>query len=187
MTTTQRAAMRSVLDAVAAERERQHARWGEQVMPDGTGGAGSAPMARMVKRYVDDLLALGEATWRDVLREELFEACAETEPARLRTELLQVAAVAIQWVEAIDRRAPVECPRCQGHGEVPDTNDPEGGGLGPCPACSGPSAKVAPALTLGHRYVQHERWQNDACDAKLDEDGQIRHCGRRRAEHEAAQ
>ena len=45
----------------------------------------------------------GEGTWADILREEYFEALAETDPARLRVELIQVAAVAVAWVEAIDR------------------------------------------------------------------------------------
>ncbi len=42
--------------------------------------------------------------WRDILLEEVFEALAEEEPKELRKELVQVAAVAAQWVEAIDRR-----------------------------------------------------------------------------------
>ena len=36
---------------------------------------------------------------------ELSEALAETDPTRLRAELLQVAAVAVRWVTAIDERA----------------------------------------------------------------------------------
>ena len=32
------------------------------------------------------------------------KALAEVEPAKLREELIQVAAVAVAWIEAIDRR-----------------------------------------------------------------------------------
>lgn len=43
--------------------------------------------------------------WDGVLLEEVYEALAEDDPAKLRAELIQVAAVAQQWIEAIDRRA----------------------------------------------------------------------------------
>lgn len=43
--------------------------------------------------------------WRHILDEEVAEALAETDPERLRAELVQVAAVAVQWIEALDRRA----------------------------------------------------------------------------------
>ena len=44
-------------------------------------------------------------TFRPVLLEEVSEALAEDDPARLREELLQVAGVAVLWIEALDRRA----------------------------------------------------------------------------------
>jgi hypothetical protein len=43
--------------------------------------------------------------WVDILEEEVAEAAAESDPAKLRAELVQVAAVAVAWIEAIDRRA----------------------------------------------------------------------------------
>jgi hypothetical protein len=43
-----------------------------------------------------------------ILREEVYEAFAEEDPAALRTELIQVAAVAATWVDAIDRRAALD-------------------------------------------------------------------------------
>lgn len=42
--------------------------------------------------------------WLHILREEVAEAFAETDPVALRGELVQVAAVAVAWAEAIDRR-----------------------------------------------------------------------------------
>lgn len=42
--------------------------------------------------------------WDGILLEEVYEALAESDPAKLRAELIQVAAVAVAWVQAIDRR-----------------------------------------------------------------------------------
>lgn len=116
-----------VADDVAAERARQDAKWGEQNHPDGT-GPNTTPLvaivkvawrgnevpvgvqhyahglALMAKQTTDHAARAGMVTWRDILLEEVFEALAEDDPAALRTELIQVAAVAQQWAEAIDRR-----------------------------------------------------------------------------------
>jgi hypothetical protein len=105
----------------AEERDRQDAKWGEQNHPDGTGPTETpllAPLrthsidahdpawriAAELTAQTDEAAAAGTVTWRDILLEETFEALAESDPARLRKELIQVAAVAQQWVEAIDRR-----------------------------------------------------------------------------------
>ncbi|MFY1588974.1 hypothetical protein ACN267_31290 [Micromonospora sp. WMMD734] len=92
-----------VLYEIARERSRQDAKWGEQNHPDGTGRdyAEDARIARNACQYA----ALNDrVTWRHILGEEVTEALAETDTAALREELLQVAAVAVAWVEAIDRR-----------------------------------------------------------------------------------
>lgn len=44
----------------------------------------------------------GTITWWHILREEVLEAAAEDSPAALRIELLQIAAVALKWIEALD-------------------------------------------------------------------------------------
>ncbi|MGH3467454.1 MAG: hypothetical protein ACRDQF_06970 [Thermocrispum sp.] len=44
-------------------------------------------------------------TWRHILLEEVAEALAEDDPARLRRELVQVVAVGAQWLQAIDNRS----------------------------------------------------------------------------------
>lgn len=95
--------IRPVLDEVAQERLRQVDKWGEQDHPDGTElryeRERDAAQGICDQRFTD-----GEGSWLDILREEFYEAAAERDPARLRTELIQVAAVATAWVEAIDRR-----------------------------------------------------------------------------------
>ncbi len=93
-----------VLTDVAAERAAQDAMWGLQEHPDGTGPA-YASEADLAKRAVADSAAEGRLTWRHILHEEVLEAFAEDDPDRLRTELIQVAAVAVKWVQDLDRRA----------------------------------------------------------------------------------
>lgn len=43
-------------------------------------------------------------TWWHILREEVFEAAAEDNPAALRAELIQVAAVAVKMIDALDAK-----------------------------------------------------------------------------------
>lgn len=89
---------------VAAERTRQDAKWGEQNHPDGTGEM-YARDAENARFRCQRAAAKGEVTWQHILDEEVAEAYAESDPVKLRAELVQVAAVAVAWVDAIDRRA----------------------------------------------------------------------------------
>jgi hypothetical protein len=93
-----------VLQEVLAERIRQDEKWGEQNHPDGTGARRWADAANVVRGEVNDAARQGRTSWNGVLREEVFEALAESDQAKLRKELVQVAAVAVAWIEAIDRR-----------------------------------------------------------------------------------
>jgi hypothetical protein len=95
-----------VLAQIADERDRQNAKWGEQNHPDGTDqlGATGHERARLVKRLVDESAKLGRLTWALILAEEVAEAECESDPVKLREELIQVAAVTVAWIEAIDRR-----------------------------------------------------------------------------------
>lgn len=107
--------MQTVLDEIAAERARQHRKWREQNHPDGTGpdtrplhgvyhDSRAKHLADLFSAITDAAALVGAVTWRDIFLEEVFEAVAEEDPARLRVELIQAAAVATQWAEAIDRR-----------------------------------------------------------------------------------
>jgi hypothetical protein len=97
---------------IREEREAQDTKWGEQNHPDGTGPktpivVGIARMheaATAARQACQRAASEGDVTWRHILLEEVFEAFTEEDPAELRTELIQVAAVAQQWIEAIDRR-----------------------------------------------------------------------------------
>lgn len=109
------------------EMRRQFAKWGEQNHPDGTGpderwlepvdvelgllgatnktiSTPASALAAAATKVTDVSAAVGEVTWLHILFEEVAEAFAESDPAALRAELVQVAAVALQWAGAIDRR-----------------------------------------------------------------------------------
>lgn len=113
--------MWKVANEVTNERVRQDKKWGEQnhpdrmpedvviaaaqlstePLPDNTRFLG---MLANVRRINDALNAQGKASWDYILLEEVLEALtAETEEER-RAELVQVTAVGMAWIEALDRR-----------------------------------------------------------------------------------
>lgn len=100
---------------IAAERIAQDKKWGQQNHIDGTGPntlplasiAGlinATELAEKAKRVTDRADRLGILNWRNIFLEEVLEAFAEEDPAKLRAELVQTAAVAQAWIECIDRR-----------------------------------------------------------------------------------
>ncbi len=91
---------------VARERLRQVEKWGEQNHPDGTGGEHAEFLVDVSRFACENARKAGTLTWLDILREETEEAAAEVDPEKLRAELVQVAAVAVAWIEHIDRRRP---------------------------------------------------------------------------------
>ncbi|HVV11625.1 hypothetical protein [Amycolatopsis sp.] len=95
-----------VVREVLLERLRQDEKFGEQNHRDGTGLWGDEDAADAARAACDENFRYGNGTWRDVLAEEFNEALAESDPDKLRAELIQVAAVAVAWAEAIDRRRP---------------------------------------------------------------------------------
>lgn len=112
-----------VLGEVAAERARQDAKWGEQNHPDydphdidsvvrNEYGFRAERWKEINDRRakqgceVKHVFPAASCTaWDGVLLEEVYEALAEHDPAKLREELVQTAAVAVAWIEALDRRA----------------------------------------------------------------------------------
>lgn len=97
--------MAHVLEDIADERERQVEKFGDQSHhPDGTGHAFRQWRADNARVTCDMAFRQGAGTWALILEEEFCKAMAESDPARLREELVQVAAVATAWVEAIDGR-----------------------------------------------------------------------------------
>jgi hypothetical protein len=93
----------AVCREVINERLNQVEKWGEQNHPDGT-SVGFSAWRNKARNECDEKHRAGNGSWLDILFEEVYEAAAEEDPARLREELIQVAAVAVAWAEAIDRR-----------------------------------------------------------------------------------
>jgi hypothetical protein len=157
-----------VLSEVLAERIAQDTKWGEQNHPDVETRdiplvthhyyASRADIWKQVNEEratpsrggrcftcpAGEGVPHGHTAWDGVLLEEVYEALAEDDPAKLRTELLQVAAVAVAWIEAIDRRTanaaeqPRVCGRCRKPFDPTDTRwdgHAEKGTTGFCRSC----------------------------------------------------
>lgn len=90
---------------ITRERLRQLDKFGDQRHPDGTSGHNFARLADEARRSCQRATQNETLTWFHILREEFWEAMSETDPAKLRTELVQCAAVVQAWISDIDRRA----------------------------------------------------------------------------------
>ena len=95
-----------ILAEIGDERRRQDKHWGlgQLGIPDGTGHEKFKELASSARIECDRATAAMEVTFVHILLEEVMEALAESDEDRLRVELIQVAAVAAKWVQAIDRR-----------------------------------------------------------------------------------
>lgn len=91
-----------VLDEVERARRKHGAQAG---IPDGTGGPYWAAAAQAAKEVTDRRAEAGLATRLDIVREEVFEAFAESDPEKLRAELIQAAAMLHAWIYDIDTRS----------------------------------------------------------------------------------
>lgn len=108
----------SVLAEVARERARQEAKWGQQNHVDWTPTSAATDLAGAWPagvgdhfKFITDYKAKGAEGHRlgyfDILMEEVAEAHDEArdgDTKATRAELVQVAAVAVAWIECIDRR-----------------------------------------------------------------------------------
>lgn len=105
MTEEQYEAIAQINEEIVAERVRQEEKFPDQAdLPDGTGADHSAVVAKIARAACDEAHKAGRLTWRHILCEEYAEAMAETDREKLRAELIQVAAVAVKWIERLDRR-----------------------------------------------------------------------------------
>lgn len=99
--------VRAFAEAVDTERQRQLAKWGEQHHRDGTSIANES-WAKQARANCQQAADEGVLSWAAVLYEEFTEAMAEEDPAKLRTELIQVAAVCAAWIADLDSRPAAE-------------------------------------------------------------------------------
>lgn len=90
---------------VAQKRAKNALKWGEQNWPNGTG-----PSERRTRRReaawaeVDSGVKSGRVTYYQILREEFAELACEADDERVLAELIDVAAVALDWADAVLRR-----------------------------------------------------------------------------------
>jgi hypothetical protein len=98
---------RYIAQELVEERERQVVKWGTQrEHPDGLFyDAFRTPVypGVMLEHFARGNLDK-ETTWAAIFMEEVGEALQADNDADLRAELVQVAAVAMAWIDAIDRR-----------------------------------------------------------------------------------
>lgn len=106
-----------VIQAIAAEvvqeRVNQVQTWGQQDHPSSFGETARQYAEDRANEYkwTNAARVAGDVlTWDGILLEEVYEALAEKDDARRREELVQVAAVALAEIEAIDRRVPEKSP-----------------------------------------------------------------------------
>lgn len=97
MSLTDDSRLYALLTLVARERSLQEEKFPDQHLPAGTRTPGDITAASLAKMTTDIAAKAGTLTWRHVLEEEVREAYAETDPALLLLELVQVAAVALRW------------------------------------------------------------------------------------------
>ena len=94
-----------ICEEIVVERQRQDEKFPEQGdLPDGIGSEHACSTASIARASCEEAFAAKRGTWKHILLEEYAEAMAKTEREKLRTELIQVAAVCVKWVEHIDRR-----------------------------------------------------------------------------------
>lgn len=107
----------NILGEIFEEAERQYEKWGQQDHPmvskeDPTGIYLLGRTYRFLELAAKQRAAQGERSWALIHLEEVFEALAEQDPGKARVEWMQVAAVAVQVIAAIDR----------GAGDAPDAH-----------------------------------------------------------------
>lgn len=100
-----------VLTQVSIERRNQEEKWGQQNwasfrrMPivDRLASLGICFTEAEAKANCDTAYKEGRLLYSHIFMEEVIEAMSADTPQDLRKELIQVAAVAVAWIESLDR------------------------------------------------------------------------------------
>ena len=109
----EQAKVKAYADIIAEEMRRQLDKWGIQNPPSYTSHSTAQFLARQsdqLRETCENKHNIGRLSWTDILLEEVGEAMQEAvngDIAKLRAELIQVAAVCGSWIASIDRNAPV--------------------------------------------------------------------------------
>jgi len=96
----------NTFEEVERELQFQEYLWGQQSHPDfdGEGWAHRVWHQDQLDTRKRSMTRHGD-TWEGIAFEELHEACLETEPLKIRQELIETIAVLTNWVADIDSRA----------------------------------------------------------------------------------
>jgi hypothetical protein len=139
-------------EQIDRERQAQLAKFGDQKHPDGTGAEYYVGMADQAREDVEHAAeSLTGPRWSLILLEEVYEALAEHDPAKLRAELVQAGAVIAAWIYDIDTRPhPMICAHC---GQPIPSSDTHHTWHGPIPAPGQPDYTV-PRYHLGREYPE---------------------------------
>jgi hypothetical protein len=116
-----------ILTEIMHERVRQEAKWGEQdheFAPEYVTFYG-VPRAAAARKVCDDAAERGDITFGDILIEEVAEAFEADKEEDQRHELIQVAAVAVAAIEAMDRRKLKEKLEATTGDAKAENNEPE--------------------------------------------------------------
>lgn len=98
-----------IFDQISIERDRQDVKWGEQNHPILSPNYPEDSRrfyyeeATLWKAANADRALAGCLAWDGILLEEVNEALAESDPVKIREELIQAAAVIVAMIESLDR------------------------------------------------------------------------------------
>jgi hypothetical protein len=93
-----------IFSEIVQERMRQHEKWGEQNHPMLNIPFTREAMRNNMKAYKAINDNGKNPSWFSILMEEVYESFAENEPEKIRAEMLQTSAVAVQIIEYLDRQ-----------------------------------------------------------------------------------
>lgn len=94
---------RQFFEAVLREHQHQREKHGPQMYPNGTGqDAQLWVILDQVRTLVSLRSDLKVVTWFEVLLEEVLEVGNEIDSQKLKSELIQVATVALAWATKLD-------------------------------------------------------------------------------------
>lgn len=93
----------TIFSEVAQELVKAEVKHGPQMhIPLGCGNRAFGTLSEYYKERTDIAFSHGRGTWMHIAREEAYETFAEDEPAKIRAEALQAAAMFIKIVQRCD-------------------------------------------------------------------------------------
>ncbi|MFD3614450.1 hypothetical protein ACFWWT_04205 [Streptomyces sp. NPDC058676] len=96
--------MRNFAEAVDTERQRQLDLWGDQHHPILRGPSNQGLFEELAQAMRDSNADPAQRCWMTILLEEAYEAGAERDLAKFRTEIVQIAAVCQAIITDLDRQ-----------------------------------------------------------------------------------